>query len=298
MPILGVDIGGTFTDFYLISDTGEITVYKRPSTPDDPARAILQGLAEAPIADFSAAGGPIAGLIHGTTVATNAIIERKGARTALITTRGFRDLLVIGRQTRPAVRPLAAGESRWCRTSCDSRPQSGWTSGARSDVARSCGGRAAAGRGRLRRRVLAICFLFSFVNPEHERVVAEALASGASRSPPAEVLPEHRDERTSTTVPTPLAPVMTDTERLESPRARRRPLAGYVIQRRLDIASGGRAPCRPNGRLRTGGRRRRRVRPDLPRRLRPHHHVRHGRYVHRRLALPRPHPGARRDARR
>src|SRR3990172_5307703 len=100
MPILGVETGGTFTDFYLISDAGEITVHKRPSTPDDPARAILEGLAEIlPASNLQPPATPL-DLVHGTTVATNAIIERKGARTALITTRGFRDVLVMGRQTR------------------------------------------------------------------------------------------------------------------------------------------------------------------------------------------------------
>src|SRR3990172_1874897 len=151
MPILGVDTGGTFTDFYLISDTGEITVYKRPSTPDDPARAILEGLAESPIANLQL---PISDLVHGSTVATNAIIERTGARTGLITTRGFRDVLVIGRQTRPGLYdlsppppppgagrpasvwpPAATSCSRWtrrksnrCSTACRRRASSRWPS--------------------------------------------------------------------------------------------------------------------------------------------------------------------------
>ncbi len=90
--VLGVDVGGTFTDFLLWRDD-RVSVYKRPSTPDDPARGVLDGLREM--------GASPEQVAHGSTVATNAIIERKGARTALITTRGFRDVLVIGRQTRP-----------------------------------------------------------------------------------------------------------------------------------------------------------------------------------------------------
>src|SRR5438445_5570539 len=124
MPVLGVDTGGTFTDFYLINDDGGVSVYKRPSTPDDPARAILEGLAElrgqAGRPGVSRASGREGGtdLVHGSTVATNAIIERKGARTALITTRGFRDVLVIGRQTRPKLYDLSPQrEPRSCRTS-------------------------------------------------------------------------------------------------------------------------------------------------------------------------------------
>jgi len=99
MPILGVDVGGTFTDFYLIADDGPVSVYKRPSTPDDPARGILDGLTEMGVRPDD--------VVHGSTVATNAIIERKGARAALITTRGFRDVLLIGRQTRPKLYDLS-----------------------------------------------------------------------------------------------------------------------------------------------------------------------------------------------
>src|SRR3990172_3931561 len=96
--IVGIDVGGTFTDFLLIED-GRLTVYKRPSTPDDPARGVLEGLAEI--------GSLPDEVVHGSTVATNTIIERKGARTALITTRGFRDVLLIGRQTRPRLYDLS-----------------------------------------------------------------------------------------------------------------------------------------------------------------------------------------------
>ena len=94
---LGVDVGGTFTDFLLWRD-GEVRVHKRPSTPDDPSRAVLEGLDELGVTPDL--------LVHGSTVATNAVIERRGARTALVTTEGFRDLLTIGRQTRPDIYDL------------------------------------------------------------------------------------------------------------------------------------------------------------------------------------------------
>src|SRR5437588_9176717 len=93
--IAGVDIGGTFSDFVFISD-GHIQISKTFSTPDDPARAMLAGLtahADAP--------NKLEAVVHGSTVATNAILERKGAKIALLTTQGFSDMLAIGRQNRP-----------------------------------------------------------------------------------------------------------------------------------------------------------------------------------------------------
>ena len=91
---IGIDTGGTFTDFVRLDEDG-ITVDKRRSTPDDPSRGILEGIA------FLTAKQPVAAIIHGSTVATNAVLERKGARVALLATRGFEDVLAIGRQTRP-----------------------------------------------------------------------------------------------------------------------------------------------------------------------------------------------------
>src|ERR1051325_4976093 len=93
---IGIDTGGTFTDFVAASGSRQ-TAFKIPSTPKNPASAILTGieriLVDAGAADFE--------IVHGTTVATNALLERKGARTALITTEGFEDVIEIGRQARP-----------------------------------------------------------------------------------------------------------------------------------------------------------------------------------------------------
>ena len=98
---VGVDSGGTFTDVCLFDDaTGRVAVWKVSSTPDDPSLGIASGVAEA-IARVGAAPNAIGYFGHGTTVATNALIQHRGARTGLITTDGFRDLLEIGRQKRP-----------------------------------------------------------------------------------------------------------------------------------------------------------------------------------------------------
>src|SRR5438034_7417176 len=89
---IGVDTGGTFTDFVVIRH-GEVEIFKELSTPQQPDRAIMKGIRRVE-------GEPAREIIHGSTVATNALLERKGARTALLTTEGFEDVLVIGRQTR------------------------------------------------------------------------------------------------------------------------------------------------------------------------------------------------------
>ncbi len=99
---VGVDIGGTFTDLVLSAD-GELKIHKLLSTPGDPAQAMLAGLRAVSPQGLEV----LARIAHGTTVATNAILERKGAKSALITTQGFRDLLFIGRQNRPLVYALA-----------------------------------------------------------------------------------------------------------------------------------------------------------------------------------------------
>ena len=91
IAVVGVDVGGTFTDFAVLRD-GRLEVYKLPSTPSDPSRGILQGVSDLAVGEAS--------FVHGSTVATNALIERRGGRTALVTTHGFEDVLEIGRQNR------------------------------------------------------------------------------------------------------------------------------------------------------------------------------------------------------
>ena len=89
--VVGIDVGGTFTDIAVLED-GRLSVHKLPSTPADPSHGILQGVKET--------GVTSAEFVHGSTVATNALLEGKGARTALVTTMGFEDVLEIGRQSR------------------------------------------------------------------------------------------------------------------------------------------------------------------------------------------------------
>ena len=208
--LLGVDVGGTFTDF-LYWDGEALRIAKRPSTPDDPSRAVLAGIAEA--------GWTPQEVVHGSTVATNTLLTRSGARTALITTEGFRDTLVIGRQARPDLYalhptrrpPLVPDELRFEvaeRTAADGEIVEALDE---AGVARVLQAIAEAGVD-----AIAICTLFSFVNPDHERRIAELASalegtSGLHHSVSHEVLPEHREfERMSTTVANAyVAPAMT-----------------------------------------------------------------------------------------
>src|SRR6478752_1910758 len=96
---IGVDAGGTFTDFVVLHDDGRLETFKLRSDPHAPASVILEGLDRFAGAD----------VVHGSTVATNALLERKGARTAFVTTAGFEDLLEIGRQNRPELYNLTPG---------------------------------------------------------------------------------------------------------------------------------------------------------------------------------------------
>src|SRR5215468_413504 len=109
---LGIDVGGTFTDLVLFSEeTGAVIVEKVPSVPADPSEGILDGMARI----LERAGAKAAGIgyvAHGTTVATNTLLQRHGARTALVTTRGFRDLLEIARQRRPSLYDLNVPKPR------------------------------------------------------------------------------------------------------------------------------------------------------------------------------------------
>ena len=100
---VGVDSGGTFTDVCLFNnETGQLDIWKVPSTPDDPSRGIALGVAEG-LATVAATPDAVTFLGHGTTVATNALIELRGVKTGLLVTDGFRDLLEIGRQKRPSL---------------------------------------------------------------------------------------------------------------------------------------------------------------------------------------------------
>jgi N-methylhydantoinase A len=204
--IVGCDVGGTFTDFYIQEQgSGEFFVHKTPSTPDNPARAIVEGL-KAACAARGLDPREILRLEHGTTVATNCLIQRRGGKVALITTQGFRDLLEIGRQIRPRMFDLQTDQPeplvpREWRIEVDERVHADGKAGrplGDADLARAVAEVKAAGVD-----ACAVCFLFGFLNPEHERKAGAALAElpGLYVSLSSEVQPEFREyERLSTTV--------------------------------------------------------------------------------------------------
>jgi N-methylhydantoinase A/oxoprolinase/acetone carboxylase beta subunit len=194
---IGVDTGGTFTDFVIFRD-GRISTRKIPSTPADPSSAILEGLAE-----FLGSRAEIT-VIHGTTVATNALLERKGARTALITTRGFEDVLSIGRQTRRLLYSLK-GERRRPVVDRDLSFGLEERTGADGRVEKKPDRRAAAALAKRLRELgveaVAVAFINAYANGENEEaVLAEVEKLGLLGCASSRILPEYREyERTSTT---------------------------------------------------------------------------------------------------
>ncbi|MFI5288160.1 MAG: hydantoinase/oxoprolinase family protein [Polyangia bacterium] len=205
---VGVDTGGTFTDVVARAEGGALAVEKRLSTPRDPAVAVKDAV-------FAAAAGeaPVE-IVHSTTVGTNALLERRGGPTALVTTRGFEDVLALGRQARPElyalhpkIAPPLLGAAH--RLGLDERlDASGAVLRAPTDaeLARLVEEVRALGVASV-----AVCLLHAYQNPAHERLVARALAPlGLPISLSSDVLPLFREyERTSTTaVDAYLRPVM------------------------------------------------------------------------------------------
>lgn len=189
---LGVDTGGTFTDFVLIKG-GQLHIHKQLSTPSAPERAILEGIAALGLrpGDFE--------LVHGSTVATNAALEGKGVRTAYVTNNGFKDLLTLGRQARselynlqlPSEQPPVPEELCLevdCRVAADGTEISALT---KSD----CDALIAALR-QLKPQAVAINFLFSFLKPQHELMLAAAIREALPEvfvCCSSQVLPEYRE---------------------------------------------------------------------------------------------------------
>ena len=198
--VVGIDVGGTFTDIAVLQD-GRLTVHKLPSTPRNPTEGIVRGVGEAGV-DI-----PSAEFVHGSTVATNALLEGKGARTALVTTMGFEDVLEIGRQSRAELYDL--GQERtpalapWeLRFGLSERVD--YTGAILEDVRPEAVEALMALIAESGAEAVAVSFLFSFLNPVHEEMVNEALR-GLSPAPfislSSRVLPEFREyERTSTVV--------------------------------------------------------------------------------------------------
>jgi N-methylhydantoinase A/oxoprolinase/acetone carboxylase beta subunit len=195
---IGVDAGGTFTDFVVLHDNGRLESFKLRSNPHAPAKVILAGLEQA-------AGALRVDVVHGSTVATNALLERKGARTAFVTTAGFEDLLEIGRQNRAELynltpaprRPLV--ERKLCFGVQERVEFDGSVRRAPSAAELK---RLAVKLQQARVRSVAICFLHSYQNSAHERTAMKALAhDGLYLCSSHEISPEFREfERSSTTV--------------------------------------------------------------------------------------------------
>ena len=208
---LGVDTGGTFTDFVWIDEAGRLQIYKELSTPNDPAIAVIKGVGSLLIPERAT-------IIHGSTVSTNALLEKRGARTALITTAGFGDVLGIGRQDRPDLyalvaykpEPLVPKELRYEvreRIEATGEILIKMELQDLDPVVRDLFSKGV--------ESVAVSLLFSFIRPDHERLIRERIryieardaADRDSKTPKlhitlsSELLPEFREyERTSTTV--------------------------------------------------------------------------------------------------
>src|SRR3954471_20938104 len=204
--MIGVDVGGTFTDFFAFDDTDDrIVLHKVPSTPANPAQAVIAGLRE--LTQYGVDLAAITRLSHGTTVATNALIQRRGGKVALIVTEGFRDLIEIGRQIRPKVfslqedypAPLVPRELRFEapeRITADGSAIRALAPEALPALVKEIGD--------AQPDACAVCLLFSFLNPKHEAMIRDALTAAYPDmylSISSEVQPEFREyERMSTTV--------------------------------------------------------------------------------------------------
>jgi N-methylhydantoinase A len=201
ITVVAVDTGGTFTDLIGWGPAG-VEVLKLPSTPHDPAQAVIEGISR-----LCPEGMSGLTVLYGTTVATNAVLERRGAKTALLTTAGFEDVLELARQDRPDIyalqprrpEPLVPADRRLGvaeRLGPNGQVEQALSRTAAVEAARSVLATGA--------ESVAVCLLHSYANGGHERALRDALRSNGFAGPVAlssEVLPEYREyERTATTV--------------------------------------------------------------------------------------------------
>lgn len=247
--LLGVDVGGTFTDAVLVAEDGVVHTAKVPSTPADQAQAVLSAVSEV-LARAGAAPERVRGFAHGMTVATNALLEGRGARTALIATAGFTDVIELGRQARPhlyrlcdaAPEPLAPAELRYgAPERCD---PDGPLLELEPERARELVDRLA----RAQPEAVAVALLHSYAHPEHERLLGallrKRLGEGAHVSLSSELVGTFREyERTATTVlDAALSPLVGDyLRRLAAESAQRGLIEPEVMQSSGGLASAGRA---------------------------------------------------------
>jgi N-methylhydantoinase A len=209
MRVVGVDIGGTFTDFMLYdTESGRVDVHKVRSTPDDPGRAMVSGLVEL-CGNAGVEPGEIDAVFHGTTIATNAVLEHKGAETGMLTTKGFRDVVHIGRHQRPQhysimqdipwqSRPFVKRRHRHVVSERIVPPAGEVLEPLNEDEVRA----AARALKEAGVQSVAVCFLFSYVNPEHERRAAEIVAEeipDAFVTSSADIFPQFREFERFTT---------------------------------------------------------------------------------------------------
>jgi N-methylhydantoinase A len=205
MIVVGIDVGGTFTDLTAVDEaSGRVVVTKVPSQPRNEAAAVLAGLQA-----LGVAGRDVRRLVHGTTVGTNAVLQRRGARVAVLTTAGFRDLIEIGRTKRniPALfvptfvrpRPVVDRQHRFEVVERLDAAGAVLVELDAGSVERAVDGALTAGA-----EAVAVCLLHSYLNPTHERAVADAVKGrrpGLPVSCSADVVAEYREfERFSTTV--------------------------------------------------------------------------------------------------
>lgn len=205
--MIGVDVGGTFTDFSVFNqETGELFNYKDSSTPADPSRAIVKGVQDV-LEIKKAAAGEVSYLAHGTTVGTNALIEKKGCRLGLITTKGFKDLMEIGTQRRPSLYNLRAQKpyplvpsGLNCtvteRIRFDGSIETPLNEEETREVVRYLKAQGV--------EAIAVCTLFSFINPVHEERIEEIIHEEYPEvyvTTSSKLAPEFREfSRMSTTV--------------------------------------------------------------------------------------------------
>lgn len=195
---IGIDAGGTFTDFVVLHDNGRMESFKMRSNPKDPAAVILAGIAQA------AGARTEVEVIHGSTVATNALLERKGARTAFVTTAGFEDILHIGRQNRAALYDLTPPPKRFLtpRELCVGVKERAHADGS---IAERPGPRDLQRLVKVLREAnvesVAVCLLHAYQTPDNERVIGEALRGLGYISLSSDICPEFREfERGCTTL--------------------------------------------------------------------------------------------------
>ena len=196
--VLAVDTGGTFTDLVLLAE-GVITTLKLPSTKEDPSQAVIDGIRQIldPEIDFA--------LLHGSTVATNALLERSGARVVLITNEGFEDIIEIGRQNRPQLYALVGHRPPPLVHRTDRLGVTGRIGPTGDEISPLDQQRVAElpeAVSELGAESIAISLLHAYANDEHERVLSKAVeALGLPLSVSSVLVPEFREyERTSTTV--------------------------------------------------------------------------------------------------